>query len=75
MYPKTVNQMFNRFGLEQEKVPSSNVWDKYDNKDYEWIEKRTEREVRDCMNLYQILCSKICPIKKTNLKKKKKRNG
>jgi len=75
MYPKTVNQIFSRFGLDQEKVPSTHVWDKYDNEDYEWIEKRTEREVRDCINLYQILCSKICPIKNKNLKKKKKRNG
>jgi hypothetical protein len=64
MYPKTVNQIFSRFGIEQGKIPSMYVWEKYEKKEFEWIEKRTENEVKDCIKIYQTICNRICAQKK-----------
>ncbi len=59
MYPKTMNSIFRRFGIKKEKVSGINVWEMYDQKSYKKIEKRTETEVRDCIELYQIISKKI----------------
>jgi hypothetical protein len=64
MYPKTANQILTRFSLEKNLASSMNVWEKFDNKDYEWIQQRTENEVKNSIKLYTILCNRIYQDKK-----------
>jgi hypothetical protein len=73
MYPKTANQLFNRFGMNIEKGSSTQVWDRYDNKEYEWIEKRCEDEVADAIKIYRIICERTCQKRKPNPKGKNRR--
>jgi len=52
MYPSNWNQISRRFRLNREKESGTSVWDYYDQKAYSTIEKRTEEEVKDCINFY-----------------------
>jgi hypothetical protein len=74
MYPKTANQILNRFRLEKEKSSSILVWERYDNQDYDWIKQRTEEEVKSTLDIYNIICERICS-QKTQKKEKIKKMG
>ena len=52
-YPKTANQLMRRFGIHKEKTSGMSVWEMYDNNEYRDIEKRTESEVRDAIQIYK----------------------
>jgi hypothetical protein len=72
MYPKTANQILNRFRLEKEKSSSILVWEKYDNNEYDWIRQRTEEEVKASLNVYNIICDRICSQKEHKTQKTQK---
>jgi len=59
MYPSNWNLISRRFGFNRLKESGANVWDMYDNRQYGEIEKRTEQEVRDCVNIYELIIKKF----------------
>jgi len=59
MYPKTSNQMLRYLDIGREKISGMNVWELYDSEDFANIERRTESEVKDCIEIYKILCKRI----------------
>ena len=73
MYPKTANQILSRFNIDKEKSSSMSVWQKYDEKDFDWIAQRTEEEVKDAITLYNLIFTKICGKRKINKKPKPQR--
>ena len=59
MYPKSINQIFDKLSIPKRKDSGMKVWEMYDEKKYPDIECRTEGEVRDCVELYRILLERI----------------
>lgn len=59
MYPKSTNAILSRFGIQKKKESGISVWDMYDQERYHDIEKRTQKEVNDCLKLYKLLSNKI----------------
>jgi hypothetical protein len=54
MYPQDWNNISNRFRFNRLKESGASVWDMYD-KGSSLIEERTEQEVKDCINLYDLI--------------------
>ena len=59
LYPKTANELCKEFDLDSLKPSGKRVWDMYDMKDYDGIQKRTEGEVRDTVALYKKMRKRI----------------
>jgi hypothetical protein len=59
MYPKPINSIYRRFGINEEKSSGKNVWELYDNKELLLIEERTKREVDQIIKIYDFLLGKI----------------
>ena len=59
LYPKTTKEIAGRLGLKEEKGSSKTVWELYEAKEYEAIEKRTEAELRTVLKIYQGLQSAV----------------
>lgn len=55
MYPQDWNNISNRFRFNRLKESGASVWDMYDKVSYNLIEERTEQEVKDCINLYDLI--------------------
>jgi len=65
MYPSNWNSICKRFRFERLKESGARVWDMYDVGQYGLIEKRTEQEVKDCINLYYLIIKRFMTRKKT----------
>lgn len=52
LYPKTANELLDRFGISKVKTSGMLVWDMYDAGDRQGIRARTENEVRDAVQIY-----------------------
>ncbi|MDX5347044.1 MAG: hypothetical protein LPJ89_11255, partial [Hymenobacteraceae bacterium] len=52
LYPKTKNDLLQRFEIEGTKQSGSSVWELFDNGDYKAIENRTVNEVAEIQELY-----------------------
>ena len=59
MYPSNWNLICKRFGFNRLKESGTSVWDMYDAQQYSQIEKRTEQEVKDCVNLYDFIMKRF----------------
>jgi len=59
LYPKTANELCKEFDLKSVKPSGKRVWDMYDEKDFLGIQKRTEGEVRDTVDLYRKMRKRI----------------
>lgn len=55
MYPQNWNNICKRFRFRKLKESGTKVWDLYDRGSYRLIEDRTEEEVKDCVNLYDLI--------------------
>lgn len=59
MYPANWNLICKRFGFKRLKESGARVWDMYDEGGYGLIEERTEQEVRDCINFYDLVVKRF----------------
>jgi len=64
MYPSNWNLISTRFKFKKLKESGASVWDMYDTRQYGEIEKRTEQEVRDCVNLYDMIIERFMTRRK-----------
>ena len=66
LYPSNWNQICGRFRFNRRKESGKSVWDYYDGKELSTIEKRTEEEVRDCVDFYDYIQRNYMTRKKKN---------
>ncbi|TET91195.1 MAG: hypothetical protein E3J35_04270 [Methanomassiliicoccales archaeon] len=59
LYPKTTREMAGRLRTVESKASSKGVWDAYDQKDYDYIENRTEGELRTVFQIYNKIQERI----------------
>lgn len=59
LYPKSKNDLLQKFGIEGVKVSGHNVWDAYEARDFRGIEQRTENEVAEIVQLYDQICQHL----------------
>ncbi|UGV39973.1 hypothetical protein J7W08_07555 [Methanococcoides orientis] len=59
IYPKTAKEIMNRMNIQGEKDSSKNVWEMYDNRDFNSIENRTTQELEAILDIYRKLQYKI----------------
>jgi hypothetical protein len=52
LYPKTTSEINSKFLIEGKREPGSSIWDYYDNKEYDKIIERNEKEIDDQLKVY-----------------------